>query len=165
MTSPKLKFLITGLIALLAATFILFATLPLEAQTFRGGIHGRVEDASGALLSAAEVTVVDASTGQAYTTQTTTAGEFAVFDLPLGSYSLTVEHPGFESVSVSQIKVDAGSVYNLALKLAVSKVDEKVTVVASAVSLDTTSVVQSQIIPTSTVQSIPLNGRDFRAVP
>jgi hypothetical protein len=161
MSSSKLKVLFPGLIVLLAAALFGFAALSAEAQTFRGGIHGRVEDPSGALLGGAHVRVVSATNGQIYSTATTSAGEFSILDLPLGSYSLTVTHPGFESVSVLQIKVDAGSIYNLSLKLTVGKVNEKVTVVAAAVSLDTTSVVQSEIIPTTTVQSIPLNGRDF----
>jgi hypothetical protein len=161
MPSRTLKCLLTSLLALLASTFILFASLPVEAQTFRGGIRGRVEDASGALLSAAEVKIVNASTQQSYSTQTTTAGEFSLLDLPLGSYSLTVKHAGFEALTVSNIEVRAGSVYPLELKLAVNSVAEKVNVTASAVALETVASSEADVLLPQTVQNVPLNGRDF----
>jgi len=161
MSSRTLKFLLSGFIVLLAATFALFAALPLEAQTFRGGIRGHVEDASGALLSAAGVKATNSATGQTYSTASTSAGEFSLLDLPLGSYSLTVTHPGFEVLTVARIEVRAGSAYPLALKLAVSAVNEKLTVTAASVAVETTATGDSDVLAQESVQSVPLNGRDF----
>lgn len=161
MSSRKLKLFASSLAAFLVITFVVFAVLPVEAQTFRGGIRGHVEDSAGALLSAADVKATSEATGQVYKTVTTTAGEFSLLDLPLGSYSLVVEHAGFELLTVLHIEVRAGSAYPLALKLHVSKVNEKVNVTAATLAVETTAASSSDVLSSQSVQSVPLNGRDF----
>jgi len=143
------------------AAVLIHCSQPALAQTFRGGIHGTVEDPSGAVLAAAEVKVENPGTGQVYSTATTSAGEFTFEDLPLGSYTIDVAPAGFEPLRVSQITVQAGSIHNLSLKLTLASVPSRVEVVAEAVSLDSTTSVQTDVLSTSAVQSIPLNGRDF----
>ena len=132
-----------------------------RAQTFRGGIHGTVDDSSGAFLARAEVKAANEGTGQVYRTVTTSAGEFTFQDLPLGSYTVSVRQNGFQPLEVSQVTVRAGSIYSLPLKLALASVATKVEVAAAALSVDTTTSVQTEDLATSTVQTIPLNGRDF----
>jgi hypothetical protein len=131
------------------------------AQTFRGGIHGTIQDPSGALLRGAEVKAEDDGTAQIYSTVTTSAGEFTFQDLPVGSYTVSVKLAGFEPLRVSQVKVQAGSIHNLLEKLAVASVSSVVDVTAATVSLDTTTTVQADVLSTNTVQTVPLNGRDF----
>jgi len=134
---------------------------PALAQTFRGGIHGTVEDPSGALLARALVKAENDGTDQIYSTVTTSAGEFTFQDLPLGSYSVSVTRNGFDTLRVLQIPVRAGSIYHLPLKLAVASVATQVDVAAAALSVDTTTSVQTEDLVTSTVETIPMNGRDF----
>jgi hypothetical protein len=131
------------------------------AQTFRGGIHGTVEDPSGGVLPNAEVKAEHDGTGQVYSTITTSAGEFTFQDLPLGSYTVSASLKGFDVLSVSQVTVRAGSIYNLPLKLAVASVSTHVEVAAAELSVDTTTSVETDVLATNTVQTIPLNGRDF----
>jgi len=72
-----------------------------------------------------------------------------------------VRQNGFQPLEVSQVTVRAGSIYSLPLKLALASVATKVEVAAAALSVDTTTSVQTEDLATSTVQTIPLNGRDF----
>jgi hypothetical protein len=132
-----------------------------QAQTFRGGIHGTLDDPCGALLARAEVKAANEGTRQIYKTVTTSAGEFTFQDFPLGSYTVSVSQNGFEPLKDSQVTVRAGSIYNLPLKLALASIATKVEVAAAALSVDTTTSVQTEDLATSTVQTIPLNGRDF----
>jgi len=62
----------------LSAVFVLLFGLATvcEAQTFRGGINGRVTDSTGAVLPGVTVTVTNDATGIARTTTTSTAGDF-----------------------------------------------------------------------------------------
>ena len=106
-----------------------------RAQTFRGGIHGTVDDSSGAFLARAEVKAANEGTGQVYRTVTTSAGEFTFQDLPLGSYTVSVRQNGFQPLEVSQVTVRAGSIYSLPLKLALASVATKVEVAAAALYL------------------------------
>ena len=108
-------------IALLSITAI-------TAQVFRGAIQGSVTDESGAVLNSGMVKALHVATGQAYSTLTSSAGEFAFHDLPLGEYSISITHPGFEALKVNGITVSAGAVYNLPLKLGVAKVTSTVEV-------------------------------------
>ncbi len=131
------------------------------AQNFRGGINGSVTDQSGAVVGSAAVQATNEGTGLVYTTQSSSAGEFAFQDLPLGDYSITVTQSGFETQKINGIHVSAGAIYNLPVKLTVAQVSSTVEVSAAAVSLDTTSSTLTNVVPTKTVQDLPVNGRDF----
>jgi hypothetical protein len=146
---------------LVFAMVLICGSNPALAQTFRGGIHGTVEDPSGALLAGAAVKAENDGTQQAYSTVTTSAGEFTFQDLPLGSYTVSTSLTGFDSLKVAQVTVRAGSLYHLPLKLAIASVATRVEVAAAALSVDATTSVQTDDLATSTVQTIPMNGRDF----
>jgi hypothetical protein len=64
-----------------------------SAQVFRGGIQGVITDESGAVLNAAIVKAASTATGQVYSTLSSSAGEFAFHDLPLGEYSVSITRP------------------------------------------------------------------------
>ena len=70
---------------------ILLTVVPsAQAQTFRGRILGTVSDASGAVVAGARVTVRNLGTGLQRETETSGDGSYAVPELPIGSYSVTV---------------------------------------------------------------------------
>jgi hypothetical protein len=131
------------------------------AQTFRGGINGTVNDPTGAVVAGAEVKATNNATGIALTSTTTTGGEFSFQDLPLGSYKISVTAAGFGAVTVNNVSVTAGGVYTLPVTLKVGSSATQVEVSAEALSLDTTTATQSNIIPTEQVANVPMNGRDF----
>jgi hypothetical protein len=144
-----------------AAALCLLLLSQAFAQVFRGGIQGTITDESGAVLNAAIVKAVDTATGQVYSTLSSSAGEFAFRDLPLGEYSISVNQPGFDALKVNGIHVSAGAIYNLPIRVSLAKVSSTVEVSASAISLETTSVTQTDVVPTVTVASLPVNGRNF----
>ncbi len=146
---------------LFLATLLCFSAAPAFAQSFRGGINGTVEDASGAFVSGASVVVRSDGTDAARTAASSSAGEFAFQDLPVGSYSLTITAPGFSVEKIEKVTVSAGSVYTLPVKLNVSTSATTVEVDASALALDTTTFTQTTDIPTTVVNDVPSNGRDF----
>jgi hypothetical protein len=132
-----------------------------HAQTFRGAINGTVVDPSGAVVSGAEVRAINNGTGVTLSTGSTTEGQFAFQDLPLGSYKITVNAPGFQSVNVDNVLVTAGLVYTLPVKLTMGQQTTAIEVSAAAVTVDTTTATQNMTIPSTVVQNVPLNGRDF----
>ena len=133
----------------------------LHAQTFRGGINGTVTDPAGAALPGAQILAVEESTQVSHSTISSSAGEFTFQDLPLGPYTVTVAVSGFESLKYDHVPVTAGVIYSLPIRLSVAKTSTTVEVAASGLALDTTTVTQITDIPETTVQDIPLNGRDF----
>jgi hypothetical protein len=132
------------------------------AQTFRGAINGTVTDPSGAVVAGASVKATNVATAVAITATTTSGGEFAFQDLPLGTYKVEVTASGFRTAAVDGITVTAGGVYTLPVKLAAGSAGTTVVEVsAAALTLDTTTATQDNIIPGEAVADVPMNGRDF----
>src|ERR1700752_2983742 len=83
------------------------------AQNFRGGISGSVTDPTGAAVPGAQVVAVATSTNTTHRTITSSAGEFAFSDLPLGNYTVTVLASGFAAENIKNVSVSAGVTYAL----------------------------------------------------
>jgi len=123
--------------------FTLFIALSLAAvagaQTFRGAINGAVTDPTGAVVPGATVKATEKATGVVHTTITTSEGQFAFQDLPLGSYVVNVSASGFSTITVDSVAVNAGSIYTLPVKLKIGQESTSVEVSAAAIALDTTT--------------------------
>src|ERR1700734_909434 len=132
------------------------------AQTFRGAINGTVTDASGAVVTGASVKATNVATAVGITATTTSGGEFAFQDLPLGTYKVEVTATGFRAAAFDNISVTAGGVYTLTVKLSAGSAGKTGGGgFAAALTLDTTTATQSTTISSEIVQNVPLNGRDF----
>jgi hypothetical protein len=140
--------------------FLLVVT-PGLSQTFRGGINGVVTDQSGATVPGAEIRATNEATGLSYTTASSNAGEFSFQDLPLGSYTIIVSSAGFQTAKIDGVRVSAGAIYTLPIKLNLAQVASTIEVSAAALSLDTTVTTLTTIVSSDTVENRPLNGRDF----
>jgi hypothetical protein len=130
-------------------------------QTFRGGISGEVTDQSGAAIPNATVVATEDGTGTKHETVSSSAGEFAYQEIPVGSYTVTATASGFKVEKVDKVPVTAGHIYSLPMKLSVAQAAETVEVDAAALTLDTTSTTQIAGISGAQLQDTPLNGRDF----
>jgi hypothetical protein len=139
----------------------LLVAVPGLAQTFRGGINGIVTDQSGSVVLGAEIKATNEATGLSYITASSNAGEFSFQDLPPGNYTIVVSSTGFQTVKINAVRVSAGAIYTLPVKLGVAQVSSTVEVSAAALSLDTTITTLTTVLPTDTVENRPLNGRDF----
>ncbi len=142
-------------------TLSLLFSVPLLAQTFRGAINGVVTDPSGAVVPGAKVTATDVATSAVRDTVSSGAGEFEFSDLPLSSYNIKVEASGFQATEITGVQVLAGKIYTLPVKLSLAQEAATVEVSADALSLDTTTVTQTTVLDSKSLQDVPLNGRDF----
>ena len=146
---------------LLLVVGVLAVPFQAGAQTFRGGINGTVTDETGAVVPNAPVEAVEVATSVSHKTISSSAGTYTFQDLPLGSYTITVIAPGFQTSIVKGVPVTAGTIYTLPVKLSVASKGETVEVSADALALDTTTVTSTTVIPAETMQDTPMNGRDF----
>jgi Carboxypeptidase regulatory-like domain len=131
------------------------------AQNFRGGINGTVTDQGGASISGAHVEITEDATGVAHSSVSSSAGDFSFPDLPLGLYTVTATSSSFETLKVAKVQLSAGTIYSLALKLGVASQAITVEVNTAGGALETTSTMQTTVVPTRTIQDTPMNGRDF----
>jgi hypothetical protein len=150
-----------ALAAVLTALALLAVPASIPGQTFRGGISGTVTDQSGAVVPSARITAVDMATDTVYNAVSSSAGEFAFTNLPVGNYSVTVAATGFSSEKIEKVNVSAGATYTLPVRLTIASTAQTVEVLASALTLDTITDVQSSDIPEAAVQTLPNSGRDF----
>ena len=140
---------------------VLTFVLPANAQTFRGAINGTVTDPSGAVVPAAHVKATNKATSIDYATESTSDGQFAFQDLPVGTYKVTVTAAGFPILEVDNVSVAQGAIYTLPVQLKISQQSTTVEVSAAALTLDTTTSTQTTLVAGSDLQALPLNGRDF----
>src|SRR5438270_10782574 len=125
--------------ALAAVLFILAITSAAAAQTFRGGVNGTVTDQTGAVLPGADVRATNDATGLSYSTTTSSAGAFTFADLPLGDYTIVVSESGFETVTIRGVRVSAGAIYTVSVRLNVAPIEANAQVSAAAVAVDAAS--------------------------
>jgi Carboxypeptidase regulatory-like domain/TonB dependent receptor len=150
-----------GMVCLAVLVFVLGSTT--SAQTFRGTILGTVTDSSGAAIVAATVTVKNTNTGLTRTTSTTIDGSYAVPELPIGTYSVTVTNQGFKSNVVSGIAVDVSAERTVDVVLQAGDVAQTIEVSGDTLpQVDTTSNTLGGVIVSSVVANLPVNGRDYQ---
>src|SRR5437870_5562624 len=145
----------------LAILVVLSLAVGMNAQTFRGAINGTVTDPSGGVVPNAAVKATEIATGIDHNTVTTSEGQFAFQDIPLGFYKVAVTASGFPVYTVDKVEVSAGTIYTLTVKLSLQQQATTVEVSAAALTLDTTTATQNTTIASDVVQDVPLNGRDF----
>ena len=114
------------------------AVSPVFAQQ-RGSISGRVVDPGGLALPGATVTVTEQNTGFTRTVVTAETGAYPIPNLEPGTYTVTVEMPGFAALKQTDVAVTAGSAITLEFKMQVAGLQEEVIVTGQSPLVETTS--------------------------
>lgn len=131
------------------------------AQQVQGSFTGQVTDSSGAVISRAEVTVVEQDTGFTRTASTQEDGSYAVPLLPPGHYRLEVKASGFESTKTGVVQLLVNAHLKIDIQMKVGAQATTITVSAPPTVLDTQTSSVGTTIEQTKVQELPLNGRHF----
>jgi outer membrane receptor protein involved in Fe transport len=146
----------------LVTIFVLFTAATLMAQTFRGTILGTVTDPSGAVVSGATVRVRNVGTGQERTTTTSADGSYAIPELPIGTYAVTITQSGFQSSVASNLEVNVASERRVDAQLKAGEVAVQVEVTGDTLpQIETTSNELGGVLTSKAVEDLPVNGRDY----
>ena len=124
-------------------------------------ISGRVEDASGAAVSGATVTVKDVETGATRVVTTDPTGDYRVLALPVGLHEVRVEKEGFRAAVRTGIKLGVGEEAVVNLRLAVGGPKQEIAVSEETSVVNTTTASVSGLVGEREVKDLPLNGRSF----
>jgi hypothetical protein len=134
----------------------------LGAQDVTATLNGTVRDATGSVVPNAGVTVTNDATGAKRTIATNGDGYFAITDLQIGSYSLSVELPGFKTYRQHGIELTAGQIRRLGeIRMAIGEIAESVTVEAEAASVALASGEKSGVITGDDLAHTAIRGRDY----
>lgn len=151
----------SGLVSLVLGTLILAAGPEFGWTQVTAAISGRIEDASGAAVGGAMVTVKNLETGATRVVTTDEVGNFRVLSLPVGSQEVRAERAGFRSAVRTGINLVVGQEAVVNLRLEVGDVTQVVEVSADAPLIDTTTASVSGLVGERQVKELPLNGRSF----
>jgi hypothetical protein len=140
-----------------AAAFLCLTLLTAtgNAQIRSGTITGSAQDASGAVVTDADVTVTNTATNVSYATKTNQAGLFTVPYLEDGTYSVAVTKAGFETFTETSVHLDPSETARVAATLRVGSASARVEVTASAVQLQTDSSSVSAGVSAQVIDVIP----------
>src|SRR5712692_7147645 len=130
------------------------------SQTSTGNISGSVEDASGARVPNAKVTITHVGTQQGRTMYTNERGEYLAPLMPIGEYVVSGEREGFKRKSLSGILLRVDQTLTVPIVIEPGSVREIVEVVSSAPLLDAETPSLGQVIDNKRVLDLPLNGRN-----
>src|SRR5260370_7878285 len=140
--------------AVLALTFSAFA------QVQNGQFTGTVTDPTGAAIANAKVTVTNPATDLNLSTTTNSSGNYTVKEVPVGTYKLTVEAPGFKSVSNNGVQSNAGTIAHVDFKLQIGKASEVIEVTGAAAAVNTEDSKLASTVTSTQINNLPLNARN-----
>src|SRR5437762_1754495 len=125
-----------------------------------GSINGKVVDSSQAVLPGVTVTVASPSLMGVQTSVTDGGGNYRFPALPPGTYTVTFELPGFNTLKRENIQIAMGFTAAVNVELAVASLQETVTVTGDSPVIDTSSTRVQQNFKLEALQEIP-NSRDL----
>src|SRR5579864_8413193 len=149
------------------ATSLMIVLLLVGTMAAQGGatgaITGTVSDSTGAVVPNAEVKIVSKATGEVTrTTKTDTAGVFNALLMPVGTYDVQVNAPGFGQVVVQNLAVRVTETTRMYAKLTPQKVTEQVEVEAEVQTVETTTATTGESIESRTIRTLPLATQNFQ---
>jgi hypothetical protein len=154
----RVKFSFLTVFSLLLLNFVL--TPGIWAQSDNSSLAGIVSDNTGAVVRGAKITIHNNATGSEQVLTTNDSGNFTQPNVQPGSYSVSIEATGFQSVKLTSVNVDPSIGRRVDVTLKVGESTSSVTVEAGANAVQTESAVVGQLITQEQVKSIQLNGRN-----
>lgn len=118
--------------ALCVSLVLVAATQGVGFAQLTAQITGAIHDASGAIVPAASITVINEGNGFKWETKANQAGIYTVPLLQPGSYQISVQAAGFRAISRSGIQLDVAQTAALDFTLDVGSAAESITVTDTA---------------------------------
>jgi Carboxypeptidase regulatory-like domain/TonB dependent receptor len=148
----------------LAAAVALAALSPgliwAQAQAINGSIRGRVTDPAASPIAQADVKIENTGTGLEKSVQTTEDGYYVFPNLPLGSYTVTIQKTGFQTQAHPGVVLDAGFEAVIDAQLPVGSVATTVEVSGGAPIIDASRVSTGRTIGHEETDNLPLTSRN-----
>ena len=131
------------------------------AQAPTGAIEGTVTDPTSSAIAGARVVARNLDTGLTREATSGSNGLYRLLLLPVGRYSVTVEAPQFARMVQEPIQVSVSETLTVNAAMALSNVNETVTVAGQQRLVDTTTNALGAVVTGRELVDLPLNGRNF----
>ena len=133
----------------------------LNAQADQGTITGVVQDATGAVVGNAAVTLTNTDTGLVLKGKADGAGIYVFSPIKIGNYSVTAGAQGFETTTQTNLHLDMQQRLNVVITLKAGSTTETVTVTSEAPLMQSQESSVGQVMSTAEIDNVPLNGRNW----
>ena len=151
-------------LAVALAAALLFVAERAPAQSTAATLSGTIKDASGASVPAATITLTNRATHVSRTLLTNDSGLFVAPDVDEGVYDISVEKPGFRTLTNSGVVVnpqDRLSLGEMVIQVGVPTDSVTVTADAGQLQLQADSGERSEAVTGGQLRDIALNGRNI----
>ncbi len=131
-------------------------------QGITGDLSVSVTDPNGASVANATLLLRNVQENTTIPGHTDDAGAHVFNELKPGLYSLEIKADGFQSTRLNDITIQLAQRAAVGVKLTLGQITETVNVSAAAETLlNSESATQGQVLQAQTIESLPLNGRNF----
>jgi hypothetical protein len=135
--------------------------IPWAAQAQDATLTGSVTDTTDAVLPGATVTALHVDTGTTFVGISDASGNYRIPAMRVGIYRITADLAGFATVTQEGVQLLVGQNLVLNLRMALSTVQETVTVTGASPLVDTTQSALGGNIDPIQMQALPVNGRNW----
>ena len=125
-----------------------------------GTIRGTVTDSAGGVIVSATVTVTDVLTKSERVTETNAQGNYEMFGLNSGTYTVTVVAPGMSKTEITHVVLNGSDSVAANAVLKISSAQESVVVSMTSAAIDTEDQTISQTIDNQALIELPRDSRD-----
>ncbi len=126
-----------------------------------GDVTGVITDTTGAVVPNVKITLKNVNTGTTQTTTSNAAGAYRFALVPPGTYAVTAELPGFQTVQRAGVVVTAGQPTAADMQLTVSGATQTVEVTEAATGVQTENANVSTVYNTEQILNMPNPGGDL----
>jgi hypothetical protein len=141
--------------AFVVAVAICLSTLTARAQINPGHLTGIVKDAQGAVLPGVTVTATSPALLGAQSVTSEAGGEYRFPSLPAGTYTLTFELSGFQTLKRENITLATGQTLNVDTTLQLASLSETITVSGQAPVVDKQATAVGYVQTTAQLTGVP----------
>jgi Carboxypeptidase regulatory-like domain/TonB dependent receptor len=150
-----------GYLTLTCFFFFLAATQCTFAQVDEGAISGTIQDTTGAVVPGAHVTLLNTDQGITLQTTSSSAGVYTFSPVRIGHYKISATAKGFAKTTQENVTVNVAQSLLVNIQLKLGAATETVEVSTAPPLLQTEEASVGQVVTQESVNSLPLNGRNF----
>lgn len=136
-------------------------TIYLSAQSTTGTILGQVSDPKSRPMPRVLVTVTNTLTGESHSTSTIEEGSYVIPHLTVGVYRVETEPAAFKHLVQDGVIVEVNEQKRVDLALELGNTTESIEVHGDTTEVNVYTPEMGQVLNTTTVGSLPLNGRNI----
>jgi len=142
------------------SSLLLLASCAALAQKDAASLVGQVLDSKGASIPGAEVLAENAETAFTYRVIANTSGDWTISPVRIGTYKVTISANGFRTAVFTSIRLDVQQRQRVDVMLEVGQINQAISVQETVSLLETETSERGQVIDSSVMAGLPLNGRN-----